>query len=313
METPDSLYGPLQLPDWPSDLIVRALRMHGEWAAIEAMLAATVVPESARLWDLGAFLGTFSMGVARSASLSSVLAVEANPELAAPLRANLETNLNVPVQVFSGGVGQSSGWIVPRNEGALEANHGAQSFAFQEEPAPGAIACRALRDLRTGHGGYDFLKMDLEGMERQALIGDHEYIRENKPVIWAECNEEIASLDLFEALHWLGYRTVYVAFPAFRADNYRGAEDLLHPFAYEAALLAAPDDVLERFAPATVLDDIIVRPIAEKFDLRRALYDTPRWGRPDWQGLSRPEMLARMGRILHGVELKDFLKPPQID
>lgn len=305
----DTLYGPVDLPDWPNDLIVRALRTHGEWARTEAALAASVIPEGARLWDLGAFLGTFSMGVARHRQLSSVLAVEANPALADPLRANLTRNLDVPSVVFSGGIGPRPGWIGPSGTEVPDDNHGAQSFTFLTEPVEGAIACTALPALRARHGGYDVLKLDLEGMEREVMMGDRDYLRENQPVIWTECNEAMSSLSLYEALRWLGYRIGYVAFPAFRRDNFLNAADLIHPQAYEAALLAAPAALFDRFSPDAGKQEVIFRVIESTFDLRKALFDTPRWGHPEWQDLSRPELLARMGRIMQGSRLQEFLNP----
>lgn len=303
----DSLYGTLLIPEWTSDLIIHALEMHGEWGATEAELAASVIPTNAKLWDLGAFVGTFSLGVAQHTRLNSVIALEINPDLSIPLRYNLEKNLNVPSTVVSSGVGPEAGWLTAL--GSSIDNHGAQSFKFHIDETAEAIPCVSLPGLRALHGNYDAIKLDIEGMERAVLIGDSNYLREYKPVIWAECNEDRNSLELFSALKWLGYKISYVGFPAFREGNFMKENDLIYPLAYEAALLATADELLSDFSERFSRQEIIYRCIDSQFDLRRALYDTPRWGEKSWESLNRAELIARLGRVVQGSRLCDFLLP----
>lgn len=308
--TVPSLYGPLDLPPWPEDLIVRTLIAHGEWGAAEVELLAPVVPEGAVLWDLGAFLGTFSLGLARRAPLSRVLAVEANPTLAPYLTRNLARALPCPAEIVSAGVGDQDGWLVPRARADHDTNHGAQDYdLITADPPDGAIPCHSLAALRAEHGDYDMLKLDLEGLEGRVLESDRAYITARKPVIWCECNESPASLALVKQLMSLGYASTYLAFPAFRRANFNGAEDLIYPLAYEAGLLAAPPARLEQLTGEVAGEDILCKPLRGPMDLRRALYDTPRWGHPDWAGMSRPELIARLGRQARNQPLKTFLLP----
>jgi FkbM family methyltransferase len=304
-----TLYGDLSVPDWPDDLIVRALQLHGEWAETEVRLLAQIMPQQANFWDVGAFLGTFSIGVARHCALASVLAVEANPTLGASLVQNLSLNLKVPAQIVNAGVGPKEGWLTPQCDPVLVSNHGSQAYDFSDRQTPNAIRCQSLRQLRHLYGDYDAIKLDIEGMERDVLLNDQDYIIQHQPVIWVECNETLASLDLFAALKWMGYAPLYLAFPAFRRGNHFVSTDLIYPMAYEAALLAAPSSLLETFAPDIAGEDVICRPISTGFDLRKALYDTPRWSQPDWVDMSRAELIARMGRMTRSSALKDFLRP----
>ncbi|WP_083100666.1 hypothetical protein [Pseudophaeobacter leonis] len=122
----DTLYGPMDMPNWPEDLIVQALCDFGEWSAKEAALFARLLPENAVLWDCGAFLGSFTLGVARHRALSSVLAVEANAALVPFLARNLTRLAPCPVTVLSGGVGPQTGSLRPKAQDEIAQNHGAQ-------------------------------------------------------------------------------------------------------------------------------------------------------------------------------------------
>jgi hypothetical protein len=193
-----------------------------------------------------------------------------------------------------------------RRGGSGDGNAGAISYL----PAPnneGTIAAKTLKELRIKFGDYDFLKLDVEGMENHAVRSDIDYLKSKRPVIWAECNEALESIPLLEALVWLGYEPLYVAFPAFRRGNYNKNPDKIFPIAYEAGLLAAPKDRLGSFTGKVEGEDIIVRPVKTSFELRQALFVTPRWGQADWAMMSRPELIATLGRIAAKQELVDFL------
>lgn len=306
----DTLYGALHVPDWPNDLIIRSLNELGEWCVAETLLAAGLLSPGETLWDAGAYLGTFSLGVSLLNLPAQVVAVEANPAVSSVLEQNLSL-LPCPAKLVAGGLAGRSGWLAPASEDPN--NHGATSFLYSEEKPAGdtAIQCHTLPALRALHGDYDFLKLDIEGMELDALQGDFLHIREHQPVIWAECNESHDSLRLFGALKWLGYSVLYLAFPAFRTANFRAASDLIYPLAYEAALVAAPAvrlDALAAVAPAMVPgEDVICRRVHSAYDLRRALFDTPRWSQEEWIRLSRAELIARLGRCDKGIRMQEFL------
>jgi len=309
----DTLYGPISTPAWPDDLIVRALRERGEWGAVETELAARVLRDGCRLWDVGAFLGTFSLGVSRFVTPSAVVAIEANRHLAPHLPRNLSQGMSCPTQVINAGVGLHRGWMIPTPAKEIVNNHGAQEYVFHDAPdnAPNeAVPCFPLRQLRHDHGNYDALKLDIEGAEIDALKSDYNYIKENQPVLWVECNETPQSLLLLSAMRSFGYAPFYIAFPAFRRRSFRREPDLTYSMAYEAALVGARPGVLDDVDWQVEGEEIIARPVTSHNDLRRALFDTPRWSREDWLNLGRAELIARLTRADAGQTLGDFLSGP---
>ena len=288
------------------DLISRSLSVLGEWCYAEPLLLAPMLNPDDLLYDVGGFLGTFSLGLAGLTPLAQIVAVEGNPLVQPLLKQNLAANAPCPVMVCSVAVGQREGWLKV-DDGAASGNFGATAFVSATATDAGAVRATTLAHLRKEHGDYSVLKLDIEGMEREALLGDEAYIRKTQPVIWAECNETAASYDLLSALVWLGYEPIYIAFPAFRRKNFNISSDLIYPMAYEAALLAAPAGRLARFTGKVDSEEPIVRPVRGKHDLRMAMWSTPRWGNTDWASLSRPELYALLGHTMKGTVIEDFL------
>lgn len=309
METLKTIYGELVVPSYSEeDLIVKCLTMYGEWAYAEALIASSLANVRDNLWDIGAYVGTFSLGVARNRQLGRVLAVDANHVVAEALETNLAINLAIPFDRLTAGVSARSG------AGTLKfvdgANRGASVFHMLEggeDAETPRVTAMTLKELRVIHGNYDFLKLDIEGMEIDALRGDEEFIRQNKPVIWAECSEVPQSLTLLDIMLSLGYVPVYVAFPAIRSDNFSCNRDLLFPMAYEAALVGAAPERIEGLSTEPVMDTCIVRTISSRDDLLLALWDTPRWALQEWTKLSRPELIARIGHMERWEHIATFL------
>lgn len=322
MQEYDTIYGRIVTPDWPEDIIMRSLSELGEWSYPEQQILARLTRSGDVLWDGGAFLGTFGIGLAQicmqnGQPLARLLAIEPGAELRPSLSLNLERNVTCPHAVVPCAIGASVGRLIPDMpaDGVAE-NHGALAYHAVKgdggEVGCEGVECLPLWHLRAQHGDYDILKLDVEGMEFEALKGDFDYIRDRKPVIWAECNETLSSLLLLEAMVAAGYTPLYLAFPAFRKANFRGRSDLPYPMAYEAALLAAPPDRLAQLDVSGLGEEIIVKAVTTSWDLRQALWSTPRWAEAAWTTASRIELIALLGRMRRGEDLGEFLNdPPQ--
>jgi FkbM family methyltransferase len=314
MQEHDTIYGRITTPDWPDDIIVRSLSVLGEWSYLEQQILARLIRAGDVLWDGGAFLGTFGIGVAQIAErtgqpLARLVAVEPGAELRPFLADNLQRNVTCGHLLVACALGAVVGRLIPTD--VMAGNHGALAYhaTDQTEEDTARVECLPLWHLRAQYGRYDILKLDVEGMEVEALKGDFEHIRDHKPVIWAECNEALSSILLLEALVAAGYQPLYLAFPAFRHANFRGQTDLPYPMAYEAVLLAAPPDRLAQLDVTGLGEEIIVKSVTTGWDLRQALWTTPRWAHADWARASRVELVSLLGRMSRGEELGRFLNP----
>lgn len=302
----NGVYGSVEVTDHPDDLISRSLRVLGEWAYCEVQAVSTVAREADVLYDVGAYLGTFSLGLHSIRPLRQVVAVEVNESVVPLLTRNLESLIGDRATVVRTGVARQDGWVVPTGT-TDESNRGADSYRPSKTRRAGGLRALSLQSLRRRHGDYDILKLDIEGMESDALLGDADYILQAKPVIWAECNEAPTSFTLCDTIASLGYQPVYVAFPAFRRDNFNRSQELIYPAAYEAALVGLPADRKRRFLNSRLGTDFIIREVTSAADLRSALWNTPRWGEPEWLKMSKPELIARLGRITRGQNEQTFI------
>jgi hypothetical protein len=188
--------------------------------------------------------------------------------------------------------GASIGPTEPHNMGSFAIEYRARSHYGFIQQAP-LTTCHALRDK---YGPYGLLKLDIEGCEYDALRSDARWIRNHKPVLWAECNETAQSFRLLHFFLWAGLSTYFIAYPSFRRENYKGSTERIFPIAYEAGLLGVPADSRDSLDPDLTGEAIIVREVKERDDLARALWVTPRWGREEWLDLSRPELIGVLGR-----------------
>jgi FkbM family methyltransferase len=299
-------YGPLQVPDDETDMIGRFLVRYGEWAWLEAVFVASVIPNGARLLDVGAFVGTFGLGVARLRPLGLLCCVEANGTAASLLRTNLSACAPCPSVVVEALVAGSdavsgTGRVEPGNLGGM-------SFSVSDDPnAQGEIRATTLAGLRATYNAFDLIKLDIEGMELEALLGDADFLTQGKTALWIEANEDIRTLDVARLLLSWNLDLFYFAFPAFNRQNFNGDQQPIFPFAFEAGLLAGPG-LPPSLSPELADAGCILRPVRCVEDLKDALWRTPRWGMDEWQGAaSINEFAALVTRSLTEESFADFL------
>lgn len=305
----ETRYGLLNVPDLEEDVVGRFLARYGEWAWDEAVFTASVLQDGARVLDLGAFVGTFGLGLDTLRTLDGLTFVEANPQAFAHLSVNAEALARAPAVAISALVA-ADGTAAARAGRSIPGNFGATSFA---ESALGDVVSAppervlTLAQLRAGHGPFDLIKLDLEGMEREVLASDGAELSTGRTTLWLECNESHASLDVAAMILDWGLDLYYFAFPSFNPNNLRNDPDPIYPFAYEAGLLAAPRTP-PKLEASLVEHACILARIATIGDLEEALWRTPRWGMREWLGAkTTPEFAALAGRSWLGQHRHSFL------
>jgi FkbM family methyltransferase len=303
----DTRYGNLSVPAGKSDLITDFLEHYGEWASLEVEYLASLLPLKARVLDLGAYVGTFGLGIAQTANAAFVAMVEGNPAVAPHLAANASRNLRCTHEVLNALVINSNapplatGWADAGNAGS--ASFGEQASGTVPIPLPDTtINFRALVER---FGPFDLIKLDVEGMEAQ-LLADHPLLLHDKSVLlWLECNETRGSLALAQMLIDAGRPVTYFAWPSHNPDNYRGVERKMFPFAYEAGLLLGAQAT--PLTPQQQRAGCLIRSIHTVEDLREALWLTPRWAPREWDALDRNEIAAIATHLWLGKKRETFL------
>lgn len=299
-------YGPLHIPCRDPDLIEGFLRRYGEWGWDEACFIASVLPDGARVLDIGAYLGTFGLGVSLLRPLGALCAVEANPALTPYLTANLRL-APCPAAAVEAMVAPPG--APPRPGAAPADNASAASFVpgAPGDPIPAPARAVTLERLRAEHGPFDLVKLDAEGMEAEIMRSDAEFLAEGGTALWVECNEHPRSLDLCALMLGWGLQVHLFAAPVHNPDNLGHDPAPTHPWSFEAGLLAAPRRA-PRLHPDLQRHHCILRPIGSGAELEEALWRVPRWGMPDWP-LDDPAALAALaGRTIRNQPRDTFLR-----
>jgi FkbM family methyltransferase len=302
----DTRYGRLAATG-DQDIVGRFLMRCGEWAWDETSFVASVLPKNARVLDVGAFLGTFGLGLALREQLDFLCLVEANPAVFPLLKANIDSNVTLDAVVINAIVTGSP--TTPRAGLTDPTNLGATSFADQAAAPQSAMLperAMTLTELRAEHGDFDLIKLDVEGMEQEILRGDCEHLARGDTTLWVECNECPQSLDLGKMLLSWGLDIYYFAFPSHNPDNFRGEDEPIFPWAYEAGLLVAPRTPPQLDA-TLIAHSCILRPVKTVEDLREALWHTPRWLPAELARADAAELAAAASRALRGQDYNQFL------
>lgn len=240
----ETIYGDMVLSSSESDLISRVLLSHGEWGYVETQLLSHVIDSDTVVYDVGAYIGTFSLGISKYAP-KKIVAIEANRESCDRLRINLNSNCQVPYVVENVAVGFQPGKAVlleydAENLGGISV----REYDSGRDDESSVIEVLALQQLRQRYGNYGLLKLDIEGAEYDALRGDAVWVRDNKPTIWAECNESPGAQQLLQFYLWAELSPHYIAFPAFRRNNFKQCSEDPYPIAYEASLLGGDKELV---------------------------------------------------------------------
>jgi FkbM family methyltransferase len=308
MHQVETRYGRFLVPDIDQDIIGRFLSEYGEWADLEIQFLSANVPADARVADIGAFVGSFGIGLSHRRKLKAVCFVEANAALAPLLRQNVESNCRATFSILEALIappkfGLKAGWHEPANIGSTSFLGDEAGSGKVEVPPPNASL--SLQELIRTEGEFDLFKLDVEGMEYAILQGGRNWLKQTKASIWIECNEHSGSLDVADLLLGHGFGVYFFAFPSFNKKNFRKSRHAIYPFAYEAGLLATRG--VPKIASSLVKSGCFFERIPSREALRSMLWRTPRWVPAEWAKGKPEEALAVAVRTLRGQSYAKFL------
>jgi len=306
-------YGLLTTFEPENDLICRCLSRYGEWGQYELLFVASNLVPGSRVADIGAFLGTFGLGLSQLVELGGLCFVEANAITAKLLAQNVAKHATVPSNVVEAIVGPFAGArdgaFVPGNMGTFSVVDRGDDSRIAGE-AVGTV--RSLKSLADQYGAFDLYKIDVEGAERDILGAERDFVAASNATLWLECNETIESLDVLDLLLSIGYDVYCFAFPAIAERPFIEQATNEFPFAYEAGLWATRGE-----APS--LDEslreagCILERVASRDALRSVMWRTPRWAPHEWDKRPRSEIVALAVHRLSGDTFEGFLTGHQAE
>ena len=212
----------------PYDAYVgKSLEVYGEWSYGEIELFSKVVQPGANVVEVGANIGAHTIFLARDVCSSGmVYAFEPRRVLFQMLCANVVLNGLTNVFAFQRAVGKEAGSI---REGSLPAEvpvPADSAINFAGYPIGGLkgedeiIIIEPLDQMIDSLKPISLLKADVEGWERDVLIGGQKVIARDRPVLYVENDRVEKSRELITCIMEMNYDLWWHKVPLFRPNNH---------------------------------------------------------------------------------------------
>lgn len=198
--------------------IGRSLTEYGEWAEDELQLLKPFLAPGDTVVDIGANIGTHTLGFAEFVGASGrVIAFEPQRLIYQCLCANLALNNLAHVWALQVGVSDRQATMsVPQVDYNFDGNFGGIALCESGNGEQVPIVCLDDYNLTVCR----LIKIDVEGMEYQVLKGAHKTISALKPVLYVENNKSDRSDELITFIEQLGYKVYWHFSPFFSPTNF---------------------------------------------------------------------------------------------
>ena len=197
-----------------------SLRKYGEFSAGEADLFRQLVAPGTTVVEVGANIGAHTVELSRLVGPQGVVvAIEPQRIVFQTLCANLALNSCANVHALHAAIGAEPGAIsVPFLPPDQPANFGGLSLIGAT--AGERVVLHTIDGL--GLAACHTLKLDLEGMEVEALKGAARTVQAHRPVMYVENDRQERSDELLRLLMSWNYRLYWHMPPLFSATNFAG-------------------------------------------------------------------------------------------
>jgi FkbM family methyltransferase len=221
--------------------IGRSLDLYGEFSEGECQLFAQLLQPGQIVAEIGANIGAHTVYLAKRVGPSgTVLAFEPQRAMFYLLCANLALNEQFQVHAYRTALGAAPGSIkVPAVDHRAAGNFGGVSLHHGEtgEDVPlVTLDGFALPSLR-------LLKVDVEGMETEVLLGARQTIARCRPILYVENDRQEKSAQLIRTIEDLGYDLYWHLPPLFSPDNFAGCRDNVFPGIVSENMLGIPKEM----------------------------------------------------------------------
>ena len=217
----------------------RLLDLYGEYSEDEATYLAKLLAPGDVVVEVGANIGAHTIGLANVVgSEGRVIAIVAHPAHFQLLSTNIALNSLGNVQTINLAAGATQGSINlpdvdfkrPENFGIVELSPGGAGAEVTVAPLDDLLTLDACK----------LIKIDVEGMEREVILGAKAIIDRCQPAIYVENDRKDKSPALISTLLDLGYKLFWHLPTLFSADNFFGNPDNVFPNVASANMLCAP-------------------------------------------------------------------------
>lgn len=230
-------YGDMLFPAF-DHYVGRALHEYGEYSEGEVALFRSIVQPGDVVCDVGANIGAFTVPLAQMVGeRGGVFAFEPQPFIYYCLSANVALNSCPNVICERSVVGAQRGTTTIRQ---LDYREPGNFGGFECDRPQGVIPTNIVTLDAFRLGRCDFIKVDVEGMERDVLLGATRTIAKHRPVLYVESDRPGKVLALCELLARLGYEWRTHQPPLYNPENFAGNPVNVFPNLISQNLICAP-------------------------------------------------------------------------
>lgn len=238
-------YGPLLY--WITDTYIgQSLDLYGEFSEGETGLLRQIIRPGATVVEVGANIGAHTVCLAKAVGpLGKVLAFEPQRLVYQMLCGNVALNVLTNVHTHHAAVGRAPGTItVPTLDPNASQNFGSVSLGAWSEGEQVPVVTLDSLNL----AACDLIKIDVERMELEVLLGAEQTIRRLQPVLYMENEWEEKSEPLIRQLMTWNYR-LYWHFPLLfnPANHFQNPTDVFHQVV-STNMLCVPANVQQNLA-----------------------------------------------------------------
>lgn len=209
---------------WVNDQYVgRSIDTYGEFSEGETELFRQLVRPGMTVIDVGSNIGAHTLWMAKTVGpQGQVLAFEPQRAVFQLLSGTLALNDCYNVRAYHAGLGSEAGTVViPPINYAAGGNFGGLSLGMYKEGEEVPVFTLDSFNLAQCH----FVKIDVEGMEREVLVGGEKTLERTNALLYVENDREPKSAELIKWFLDREYRLYWHLPPLFRADNFFGATE----------------------------------------------------------------------------------------
>jgi FkbM family methyltransferase len=198
----------------------KSLEVYGEWSHGEVVLLSKLLRPDSNIVEIGANIGAHTVFIARDiCPAGTVYAFEPRRLLFQMLCANIALNGLTNVFAFQKAIG-SEARSVTEGTPPAEAVTNFGGYPIGALKGDGEIIEIALLDEMIGSlKPIALLKADVEGWERDVLIGSQKVIARDRPILYVENDRLDKSRDLIRFIMEMNYTLWWHIVPLFRPDN----------------------------------------------------------------------------------------------
>ena len=221
--------------------IGRSLDLYGEYSEGEIDLFRQIIQSGSLVVEIGANIGAHTLFLAQHVGRKGVvLAYEPQRILFQTLCANMALNSVPNVACLHQAVGSAPGIIVvPAIDYRFEFNFG--GLALGDFEAGERIRLVTLDSC--GLTRCNFLKIDVEGMEKAVLEGGVEMIRRLQPIMYLENDKPKKDVEVARLVDSLGYNMYWHTPPYFNPANFFGNKNDVFPNVVSKNMLCVPKSI----------------------------------------------------------------------